>query len=525
MVTQGSKTVSTQRKKPQCVIHDTVRSRPGPPLLAAVRRAAPLLDAFRSLCVVPEPEFERRAEVDIRTGAAKNRSMREIADNRRPAQLLLAVTDAAVLLAAGLAATWIRFGGGIFSRELGRLLDHPGFIAYAILVQLGLAITFDLYRPESWRSRDFVLARMAALGVSLAIALALGTYLAPPWRFGRGLLALTLALSLPLLTLVRFLWLAVTKRPPSRNALVIGGGPIVGALEEVLAGRRSPPFRIVRHLPTTMNAGEGLSSRDLDGVDLVIVAQLEDDATADRLAALNFRGTTVVDSAGAYAALTGRIPVLQVDSRWFIATGDFSSLATTAFHHVQRLLDVLVATSMLILTSPLIALGALGILVNDGWPVLYRQQRLGRFGRPFTLYKLRTMRRKAEADGPQFSSDDDRRVFAVGRVLRRWRIDELPQLANVLRGEMSLVGPRPERPELAARLEREIPFYAFRYSVRPGLTGWAQVQFPYCAEPEEHLVKLEFDLYSLRHHGPAMYLVVLLRTFGALIFPPEKKRA
>ena len=131
----------------------------------------------------------------------------------------------------------------------------------------------------------------------------------------------------------------------------------------------------------------------------------------------------------------------------------------------------------------------------------------------------------AEEDGPRFSSNDDSRVFAVGRFLRRWRIDELPQLVNVLRGEMSLVGPRPERPELAEKLEREIPFYAFRYSVRPGLTGWAQVQFPYCAEPEEHLVKLEFDLYSLRHHGPAMYLVVLLRTLGALIFPPDKKRA
>jgi lipopolysaccharide/colanic/teichoic acid biosynthesis glycosyltransferase len=135
------------------------------------------------------------------------------------------------------------------------------------------------------------------------------------------------------------------------------------------------------------------------------------------------------------------------------------------------------------------------------------------------------MLRSAEAHGPQFSKESDKRVFAVGRILRRWRIDELPQLVNVLRGEMSLVGPRPERPEVAAQLEKKIPFYAFRYSVRPGLTGWAQVQFPYCAEPEEHLVKLEFDLYSLRHHGPAMYLIVLLRTLGALVFPPGRKRA
>jgi len=452
--------------------------------------------------------------------------MQEIADNRRPAQLFLAVLDATILLAAGLAAAWIRFGADDFPQELGRILDHPGFIGYAILVQLGLAITFDLYRPESWLTRDYVLTRMAALGISLAAALALGTYLVLPWRFGRGLLALTLVLSLPLETLLRITWIALSKLPSSRKALAIGEGPIVGALKDVLAERTSPPFRIVRHLPTPNGTEDsGLTSEDLDGIDLVIVAQLDDDVTADRLAALNFRGTAVMDSAGAYAALTGRIPVQQVDSRWFIATGDFSSLATTTFHQVQRFLDVIVATSLLVLTSPLLLLAAVGILLIEGWPIFYRQTRLGRFGRPFTVYKLRTMRRGAEADGPQFSNDADERVLAIGRVLRRWRIDELPQLVNVLRGQMSLVGPRPERPELAAKLEKEIPFYAFRYSVRPGLTGWAQVHFPYSAEPEEHLVKLEFDLYSLRHHGPALYAIVLLRTFGALIFPPHKRRA
>jgi len=464
--------------------------------------------------------------VDIQHFAAKNRLVQEIADNRRPAQLLLAAMDTSLLLAGGLVAAWIRFGSWHLPQELSRILDHPGFIAYAVLAQLGLAITFDLYRPETWRTRDYLLARMAALGISLAVALALGNYLVLQWRFGRGLLVLTLLFSLPIQTLLRLLWYEVRPRSSARRAVVIGTGPIVGALEEVLADRPSPPFNIVRHLPAPNGTGQArLTSEDVADADVVIVAQITDDSTADRLAALNFGGTTVVDSAGAYAALTGRIPVRQVDSRWFIATGDFSSLATTGFHHVQRLLDVVAATALLIVTAPLLLFAAIGILLSDGRPVLYIQQRLGRFGRPFTLYKLRTMRRTAEEDGPQFSGDNDKRVFGFGRFLRRWRIDELPQLVNILRGEMSLVGPRPERPELARRLEDEIPFYAFRYSVRPGLTGWAQVQFPYCSEPEEHLVKLEFDLYSLRHHGPALYAIVLLRTLGALVFPPENRRA
>ncbi len=434
---------------------------------------------------------------------------------------MLAAADAAILVAAALVAAWIRFGGGLFGREVHRIAEHPAFIAYALLVQLALALTFDLYRPESWRTRDYVLARLLALGGSFAVALALGTYLVPGWRFGRGLLALTLIQSVPAQAAVRFVWLRLPSRAQPRRAVVIGTGPIVGALEQVLAGRPSPPFEIVRHLPAPNGSGS-FEDHDFENVDLVIVAQLDNDEVAARLAELNFRGTTVVDSAGAYAALTGRIPVRQVDSRWFIATGDFSSLATTGFHYLQRLLDVAAATVLLIVTSPVLLLAALSTLITDGPPMIYRQQRLGRFGRPFTLYKLRTMRRAAEEDGPRFASDDDDRVLPFGRVLRRWRIDELPQLVNVLRGEMSLVGPRPERPELAARLEREIPFYAYRYSVRPGLTGWAQVQYPYCAEPEEHLVKLEFDLYSLRHHGPAMYVVVLIRTLGAIIFPPER---
>lgn len=448
--------------------------------------------------------------------------MQEFSATLRPTQLMLASLDSIILLAGGVVAAWIRFGSWQFPKELTQILDHPAFIAYAILAQLGLAITFDLYRPESWRTRDYLLARMVALGISLATALALGTYLVLPWRFGRGLLALTLLFALPIQALLRFMWYEVNSRPTARRAVVIGTGPIVGALEEVLANRPSPPFKIVRHLPAPNGSEQAkLTRADLADTDFVIVAQITDDATADRLAALNFGGTTVIDSAGAFAALTGRIPIRQVDSRWFIATGDFSSLAKTGFHKVQRFLDVVVATVLLILSSPILLLAAIGVLINDGWPVFYTQQRLGRFGKLFTLHKLRTMRRTAEQHGPQFSNDNDKRVFAIGRVLRRWRIDELPQLVNVLKGEMSLVGPRPERPELAERLEREIPFYAFRYSVRPGLTGWAQVQFPYCSEPEEHVVKLEYDLYSLRHHGPALYVIVLLRTLGALVFPPR----
>ncbi len=435
----------------------------------------------------------------------------------------LTILDALILIASGVLAAWVRFTPAFFEREMAEFAAHPGFIVYAILVQWGLATTFDLYRAESWRSREILIVRIAALALTLPVAFALGVYFVPAWRFGRGLLILTLIISLTAQALARALWLLAAKRPPARNAVIIGDGPIIGALLKELERRPSPPFRIIRHFPSPKKSHtKKPRSRVLAKADLIIVASLSHNPTVEQLASLNFRGTPVVDAAAAYAALTGRIPVLQVDSRWFIATGDFSSLANSPFHHIQRILDIIIATVLLVVTLPISILSAIAIAVCSGFPVFYRQERLGRFGEPFTLFKFRTLKREPVANGSAFVEEGDDRVLIAGRFMRRWRIDELPQLINVLRGEMSIAGPRPERPKIAEALEREIPFYAFRYSVRPGITGWAQVHLPYCSETADHLIKLEFDLYSLRHHGPAMYAMVLLRTAGALIFQPGR---
>ena len=450
--------------------------------------------------------------------------MQRIASADIRTRIFLAEFDALSLLGAALLAAWIRFGSDGFAPEFAQILRHPGFIIYAVMVQFGLATTFDLYRPSSWRTPDYLLARIAALSFTLAVALVLGVYLVEPWRFGRGLLVLTLAISLPTQALTRLLWLRLVSTPLSRTAVIIGDGPIVGALRKELALRPNPPFVIAKHLPAPNNGvDDSLADIDMLATDLIIVAQLADgDPTIDRLSALNFKGTTVVDAAGAYASLTGRIPVRQVDSRWFIATGDFSSIATSPFHYLQRFFDLFAASTLLILTFPILAISAIAVLMSNGPPIIYRQQRLGRYGQPFELLKLRTMKESTGRKEPTFAEINDPRITFIGRILRRWRIDELPQLLNVLRGEMSLVGPRPERPEVASRFERKIPFYAYRYSVRPGLTGWAQIHLPYCARTEDHFEKLEFDLYAVRHHGPAMYVIVLLRTLGALVFRPGR---
>jgi exopolysaccharide biosynthesis polyprenyl glycosylphosphotransferase len=186
---------------------------------------------------------------------------------------------------------------------------------------------------------------------------------------------------------------------------------------------------------------------------------------------------------------------------------------------VERGIDIAVVIALLFLSAPVMALIALGIRLQDGGPVLYRQTRVGLYGRPFTVLKFRSMRMDAEADGSaQWAQKNDARATAFGAFLRAHRLDELPQLFNVLRNEMSIVGPRPERPEIAEMLRPRIPLYDHRHRVQPGLTGWAQINFPYGASIEDAAEKTRYDLYYVQNRSPLLNLLILLQTMRVVIF-------
>jgi lipopolysaccharide/colanic/teichoic acid biosynthesis glycosyltransferase len=171
----------------------------------------------------------------------------------------------------------------------------------------------------------------------------------------------------------------------------------------------------------------------------------------------------------------------------------------------------------MLLTAPLVAAAAILIRLGSPGPVLYSQTRVGRFGQSFKIWKLRSMRMGAERDGVQWASKNDGRVTRIGRNLRLTRLDEVPQFYNVLRGEMSIIGPRPERPEIVEDLAKEIPFYKHRHILRPGITGWAQINYPYGASKDDALNKLEYDLYYIKHASILLDLQVLLRTIGVVM--------
>jgi lipopolysaccharide/colanic/teichoic acid biosynthesis glycosyltransferase len=242
-----------------------------------------------------------------------------------------------------------------------------------------------------------------------------------------------------------------------------------------------------------------------------------DEAMLQRLLALRGGGTRLVSLLNWAEQVLQRVPPELFSSRWLVQAEGFELQPDRFGWRLKRLGDLLVAGLLLLAALPLLALAALLVRLEDGGPVLYGQVRSGLYGDPIRIQKLRSMRVDAEAQGIRWASAGDARVTRVGRWLRRLRIDELPQLLSVLRGEMSLIGPRPERPELEQQLEQAIPHYRVRHWIRPGLSGWAQVCHPYGASVADSRRKLSYDLYYLRNASLPLDLLILFKTLRLVL--------
>ena len=255
-------------------------------------------------------------------------------------------------------------------------------------------------------------------------------------------------------------------------------------------------------------------------VDEVIVAVREQRGgrvPMDQLLACRLQGTPVLDLAGFYERSKGQVPTDSLKASWLVyGHGFVQGPVRTA---VKRAFDVVCSSLLLAIASPLMLLTALAIRLDSPGPIIYRQERVGLGGRLFMCLKFRSMRTDAEKDGvARWASKNDARVTRVGSFIRKCRIDELPQLISVLRGEMSLVGPRPERPSFVEKLQAEIPFYDIRHSVKPGVTGWAQVRYSYGASVEDARRKHQFDLYYVKNHSLFLDLLVLVETVSVVLF-------
>jgi lipopolysaccharide/colanic/teichoic acid biosynthesis glycosyltransferase len=273
------------------------------------------------------------------------------------------------------------------------------------------------------------------------------------------------------------------------------------------------------HLSTEERDGNGVHALGFDGIAISDSAIL-DDCLLQELLELRIAGTSVCSLMAWAERYLQRVPPELFTSRWLVQAEGFELQPGRLGWRIKRLGDLVVALVLLLLASPLIALAGVLIRLEDGGPVFYSQERTGLFGKIIRIWKLRTMHPKAEAVGAQWAKRDDPRITKIGAWLRRTRIDELPQLVAVLKGEMSLIGPRPERPEIELDLEERIPHYRSRHWVRPGLSGWAQVCYPYGASIEDSRKKLSYDIFYLRNANLFLDVFILIKTIR-LVFRAE----
>ncbi len=433
-------------------------------------------------------------------------------------RLPLALVDGVLLAAAVRFAHVVRFPAGPDrSAKWGEMLAHPGLLAVALLAMWATAVAAELYEPILLRRRAETLARVALVAGTWGTALVLTTYAEPSWRFGRGLLLLTTVAWAAAAAAARVAASSWLRRRQQSRALVVGDPTAVAEFCRRLRDHPLAPWEPADG--SALPAAEVADAARAGGVQLVVLVGPESttEGFAGDLTSLHFSGVPVVVASEIWAWLDGRLPIEDLSPTAFLHQPGFGVIHWELFNRVTRVTDVALAAALLLVTLPVFLLAVLAVLVFDGWPVLFLQTRVGQFGARFRVVKVRTMRRDAERRGPVFATPDDPRVTRLGRILRRLRLDELPQLVNVIRGDMSLVGPRPERPEFVVELARTIPYYTFRLAVPPGLTGWAQVNMPYAASAAEHRRKLEYDLYFIRERSFGIYLLTLLRTVSVAL--------
>lgn len=407
----------------------------------------------------------------------------------------------------------------------------PSALVFAV-VMVVLSSALGLYSMRKDSVRD-TLARIV-LAILFGVPVAWAVFRALPWGVEVDMpMDTTVVLLLGAVLFVR--GIASRARAGSmfsRRVLVIGTGREAAAVEHALTHPAHPGLSIVGFFPVPgldeslvhpsriVAARRSLleTANELN-VDEIIVAVRERRGGTLSLAELldcKLSGIKVLDLSCFFERVRGQVRVDSLRASWLIYGEGFRQ--GTLRTMVKRLFDISVASLILVLASPLMLLAVLAIAIEDGFPALYSQERVGQGGRVFRVMKFRSMRRDAEKDGkPRWASANDNRVTRVGRFIRKTRIDELPQLFNVLMGDMSLVGPRPERPFFVDQLTNEIPFYGVRHSVKPGLTGWAQVRYQYGSSVDDAVQKLQYDLYYVKNHTLFLDLLVLAETIRVVI--------
>jgi sugar transferase (PEP-CTERM system associated) len=448
------------------------------------------------------------------------------------AVLLLGVLDFIALFCSAEAAWVLR------ASEIGMQVDYIGnritpLITFALALQMAM-IAVGVYGNEALQSMRYAVARLL-VAISLGVIfLSVMHFLLPHATLWRSNSLYAMMLAIASLVLLRIIMATMFGGEIfKRRLIVLGAGPRANRIRE-LERRRGSGFVVVSYI--AMNDGREVvipESINRDAIynlsDFVVrmaasevVLALEERRNAipmSDLLRIKTTGVHVNDLSTFLERETGRVDLDSVNPSWLIFSDGFSAgrrLSTIA----KRLFDISASLLLLVLSAPFIALAAILVKLDSKGPAFYRQERVGLYGQEFWIVKLRTMRTDAEVDGKAvWAEENDPRITRFGRFLRKTRIDELPQTWTVLKGQMSFVGPRPERRQFVDDLEQQLRYYAERHMVKPGITGWAQINYPYGASLEDSRNKLEYDLYYAKNYTPFLDLLILLQTVRVVLWP------
>ncbi len=446
--------------------------------------------------------------------------------------LLLVLIEALILGGAVFVGVNARFiDSGIIPSSLDPLL--PKALTFAV-VMLGLMTASGLYDLE-WQGG--VRALLQRLGLSFGLGLVVMSllfYFFPALLVGRGAFLLSFGLALLGILLSRALFIRWARAGTLKTrALVLGTGSRAAHVESLLANRgHATSTQVIGYLPMggshhfvdharivdTRESLPDLAARlQINEIILAVRDRRGGGMPVQDLLACKLRGVRIVELSSFFERENGHLQIDSMNASWMIlAEGFHQGIVRDT---VKRLFDLLVSTAMLLVTLPIMALAALMIKLESPGPVLYRQERVGQGGRSFTILKFRSMCVDAEKDGkPRWAKQNDSRITLTGRFIRRTRIDELPQIFNVFFGDMSFVGPRPERPYFVQDLIQKIPYYGVRHTVKPGITGWAQVRYPYGATDEDAMHKLQYDLYYVKNHSLFLDFMILFQTAQVVLW-------
>lgn len=447
--------------------------------------------------------------------------------------ILLRAVDVVGLNASLLLSLSLRFKQPV---DLGMIVRQPGWFLVLTLLWFVAAQTFDSYEPRIiglWP--ESAIAAIKA-GVFTAIVYLLIPRLTPPLPASRIALVSFPVLVAVILLAGRALYVLAFPKPLFQSrTLILGVGPAAQTVAQLLTEARDRSYQVIGFVDDDPGAHDPVASivsRKAPVFPVVDRQDLLELVVRDRLSTLILAvthkvnsdlmqtildcmelGVDVVPLPVLYETLTGRVPLEYIGDNWYAALPLHHPGTGALLQVAKRLVDILLSSAGLVLLALMLPVIALAIYLDSPGPIFYAQERVGKGGRAFRAYKFRSMIPDAERGTPVWAQENDARISRVGRILRATHVDEFPQFINVLKGEMSAVGPRPERPAFVEQLAKEIPFFRLRHAVKPGMAGWALVRFGYVSTKEDAAARLEYDLYYIKHQSVWLDVVILLKTF------------